>query len=142
MRVLFGALALAVGLTVLAPAPATAQKRQRDLISREEIDQLQGVLTAYEAVKKLHGEWLRSKSRITNNAEGGGTVAPGPNVYVNGVRSGDVTFLESISLQTVQEMRFLTASQAESRFGSGNLAGVIAVTMRSTLKQDSTKPKP
>ena len=46
-------------LTAGAAAPAAAQKKDRYLISLQEIQERQDFITAYDAVKSLRSQWLR-----------------------------------------------------------------------------------
>ena len=51
-------------------------------------------------------------------------------VYLDGVRYGDPSSLRQISVNGVQEVRYLSASEAQARYGTMDLHGVIAVTTR------------
>ena len=52
-------------------------------------------------------------------------------VYLDGFRYGGVESLATIPASTVVEVRWLSALDATTRFGTGNAAGAIAVTSRS-----------
>ena len=71
------------------------------------------------AISQLRGRWL--------NARGGGS----PGVHVDDRRSmGGLSDLRTISVSDVQEVEYLSASDATSRFGMGYQGGAILVTTR------------
>jgi hypothetical protein len=53
-------------------------------------------------------------------------------VYVDGTRMGGVQELKRISAQEVREIRFLSASDAQQRYGTGHAAGAIQVSLKSS----------
>jgi hypothetical protein len=53
-------------------------------------------------------------------------------VYVDGTRVGGVQELKRIPSQDVKEIRFLSASDAQQRYGTGHAAGAIQVTLKSS----------
>ena len=55
----------------------------------------------------------------------------GIKVYLDGFRYGSVESLATIPAMNVVEVRWLSAMDATTRFGTGNTAGAIAVTSRS-----------
>ncbi len=94
-------------------------RRNRNLITAEELSEL-SVASAYEAVQRLRPAWLQSRGR-----------APLPVVFRNNSRwGGDPSSLQSIRIDSVREMRFLSASDATTRYGSGFTGGVILVVTR------------
>ncbi len=94
-------------------------RRNRNLITAEELSGL-SVSTAFEAVRRLRPAWLQSRGR-----------SPLPAVFRNNSRwGGDPSSLESIRIDSVTEMRFLSASDATTRYGTGFTGGVILVVTR------------
>jgi hypothetical protein len=53
-------------------------------------------------------------------------------VYVDGTKMGGVQELKRIPAQDVREIRFLSASDAQQRYGTGHAAGAIQVTLKSS----------
>ncbi|HUF50448.1 MAG TPA: hypothetical protein VMN60_06415 [Longimicrobiales bacterium] len=111
-------------LTALVVLPAcsassgsSTPRPNRDLIAHEEITEL-SVATAYEVIERLRPHFLRA-------ARGGGT----PNVYINGSRSGGIAILRSIRADAIQDIRYLSAVDANLRYGVGNDSGVIEVQL-------------
>ncbi len=94
-------------------------RRSRNLITADELSGL-SVSSAYEAVQRLRPAWLQTRGR-----------SPLPVVYRNNTRWGsDPRSLESIQIDVISEMRFLSASDATTRYGTGFTGGVILVVTR------------
>lgn len=53
---------------------------------------------------------------------------PGLHVHIDDVRVGDVDVLRTIPATAVASIRWLSASDASTKYGNGHTAGVIAVT--------------
>jgi hypothetical protein len=53
-----------------------------------------------------------------------------PTVVRDGVRLGEISSLATISPRTVASIRFLSAADASTRYGSGYDGGVIEVVRR------------
>jgi hypothetical protein len=51
-------------------------------------------------------------------------------VFVDGGRTEGVEVLRTIRAGAVRELRFYEPDQANTKFGTGNNGGVIAVTMK------------
>ena len=83
-----------------------------DLVNQQGMD-------LFQAISQLRGRWLTGR--------GGGV----PGVHVDGRQSlGGVDELRNISVSDVQEVEYLSASDATSRFGIGYQSGAIIVTTR------------
>lgn len=78
------------------------------------------VTTAYEAVRQLRPQFLRS-------TRGPGDSAPRVVVYVDGVRRGGVEELKRVPASLVLEIRFLTASEATTLYGTGHGGGALEI---------------
>ena len=76
-------------------------------------------LDLFELIYRRRGRWL--------NARGGGV----PRVHVDGIASvGGVEDLRNILVADVQEVEYLSAIDATSRFGLDHVSGAIIVTTR------------
>jgi len=84
-------------------------------------------LTALEAIRRLRPNWLRAGSRPSIAVETGGSRMP--RVHLNGVPLQNLNELEQINAVDVREMRFLSGTDATTRFGTGYLNGAILVTL-------------
>lgn len=129
----------AVTLTALTaacssnPAPANRPRFDASLITREQI--LEGRFTnAYDAVKLLRGSWLN-------------TVRPESfrypatiQVYLDGVRLGDVSSLSTVQTLPIQFIRYYNAQDATSRWGVDHGAGAIYVSTKVAPQGNSGPP--
>jgi outer membrane cobalamin receptor len=81
---------------------------------------------AYEVVKKLRGNFLsnRGATSVMN------TSSPEPTVYVDGVPFGPLATLRNIPAEQVSSIRLYRAWEAETKYGSGNMGGVIEVATK------------
>jgi hypothetical protein len=123
-----------IGLTVIAcggkqaadggaPAPAPA-RRQQNLVTADEISAYGGT-NLYNIIRALRPTWFRIQpTHIT-----GTTVAGDPvTLYVDGRRIGTASQLVDVPLNVVASVKFYSPSEAQGRFGLGNLSGAIEVT--------------
>jgi hypothetical protein len=85
-----------------------------------------GDINLYDAVNSLRPVFLRARPAPGTKL---GTVVP--TVYLDGLelREG-LEALKSLHARNVQEVRFLEAQQANSRFGTQNNAGALLVTSK------------
>lgn len=112
------AMALAFGLAGCAssaggstrPAGATSNR-----IVKAEFTDL-GQINAYRAIERLRPRWLQSR---------GGEQ---PVLHVDGTRRGDLGDLQSYQLSDIEQMEYMSGSDATTRFGTGYTGGVILVT--------------
>ena len=98
-----------------------------DVISDEEIAAYaSNTSTAYDIVKKLRGNWFsyRGKTSLI------GTSSADPTVYVDDQAYGPISSLRSIPASQVTMMRIYRSWEATTKYGSGNMGGVIAVNTK------------
>ncbi|HEV8600467.1 MAG TPA: hypothetical protein VGQ69_14000 [Gemmatimonadales bacterium] len=104
--------------------PAPKPNRNADLITRQEIEALTDVQTAFEVVSRLRPNWLRARQ---------GSVTAGSAeivVYVNEVRRGGPSALREVDRLQVAEIRRLRGSDATTRFGTDHEQGAILVKLK------------
>ena len=123
-------LASAIALIVLLGAcgSATTGKvapRNRNLITSDEIVQ-SNAAPAYEAVKRLRPEFLRTRGVTSTHS----MQAPTPVVYVDGSLYGALGALNNITASSILSIEYLNAMDATQRFGIGHDAGAIMVVTR------------
>lgn len=92
----------------------------RNLISTEELSELAG-FNAYDAVQRLRPQWLRSR---------GGEVMDLPATFVDGRHFGDISQLSAFSTADILAIRYLSASDATTLYGTGYPGGVIEIQTR------------
>lgn len=81
-------------------------------------------MNAHQAIQRLRPRWLQSRS------SGAGGTRTEPVVFLNGSRYGAVSTLRSIRVSAVESMRYLSAGDATTRWGTGFDGGVILITSR------------
>jgi hypothetical protein len=103
---------------------ATTQRGGSDVITAEELAKV-GHYDLYAAINQLRPAFL-----VTRGASslGVGAAPEVVQVYVDGVRRGDLQVLRQINAVDVKEVRHLSATDATQRFGTGNTMGAIVVT--------------
>lgn len=118
------------GAAVVAPAttpdsaarPSRRPRRNRDVITREEIDELgRGAASLYDFIVGQHFDWLR--------APGGRLRTTRPiSVYVDGTRWGNSPeTMRQIPLAQVYMARRLSSSEAQAKYGLDNNSGTIEI---------------
>lgn len=126
-------------LIAFAPDDLLAQKRQRDKITRQEIENSsqkdRDLLTAIRALRPHFLEGPRGVRTI-----GGGMQNP-TLVVVNGRRETGADALVRIMASYVEEVRYLDPSRAQNEYGVNANGGAIVVKLIDTKQAgDSSKP--
>jgi hypothetical protein len=119
---------MVIGLAVALTACASGQQRNdlptnRGIITAEEL-QSATAANLYDAVRKLRPEWLERRRAASLRQEV--ELA----VYHDNMRVGGPDALRSIEIGAVRDVRFLSASEAQGRFGVGHPIGAIVVRTR------------
>lgn len=96
--------------------------RDRRRISPEELA-TQTTGTVYEAIERLRPIWLRSRSTTL-------ATQAFPRVRVDGQDYGPVESLARIDVAVVSEIRFISARDATTRYGTGYPGGAILVILK------------
>lgn len=116
-------------LAVLVGCASSANGRRslqsRNVITTQEIESL-NVSTAYEVIQQLRPHFLQGRGQSSIQDPGSSM----PVVYVNGVRYGPPSVLQGIRAMDLREIRYLSASDATTRYGTGHVGGVIEVDTR------------
>ncbi|MGQ0712714.1 MAG: hypothetical protein ACT4PJ_03160 [Gemmatimonadaceae bacterium] len=121
---------LALAMLVAAGCASSSSGRRtaaRDakMLTAEEIRQSSGS-NMYEVIRSYRPEWLIKRGQTSINLEGDIVV------YVDNVALGGPESLRSIDVQSVQSARFMSASEAQMRYGVGHMHGAIVVTTRTS----------
>ena len=138
---------------IVLPAPAQAQdkkpKRERDVISREELLEADTKFPdLYEAIKRLRPHFLaqnrgvrttgvtpgRPGSTMCNeriepncSARQGGYTETLAVVYIDDAKLGDLDVLRGLRTMDIDEVRYRSPTQAMADFGLGHDGGAILV---------------
>jgi len=83
----------------------------------------------YDAIRLLRPDWLRRSGRRPTSLSGSAAEVV---VYLDGQRFGDVEALRRLLATSVSWAEYLRPSEAQARFGHGNLAGVIHIHTHGT----------
>lgn len=121
---------LVVASGVLAALPACASggasgdaSASRNVITAEQLsDMPQG--SAYDAVQRLRPRWLQGRG-ISSVRSGAPELAQ---VYLDGAPMGGLRALHNITINQVEEIRYLDGRDATTRFGTGHGGGAILVS--------------
>src|SRR5687767_15334404 len=108
-------------------SPGPAVDRRSQLITQDEIQSSGMSGNAYELISRLRPSFLVSRGQTTLS---GDQSVEYPNVYVDGVAFGDINTLRQIDSSQIAEIRMYQSSEAQTKFGLGNSAGVIAIVTR------------
>lgn len=92
-------------------------------ITEDQIEKLHAT-TAYDIVARTHGDFLVSRGRQSTDPN----IPPTPpDVYLDDAFYGDVNRLRDIPAGDVAAIRLYQAYEAQYKFGSGHMGGVIQV---------------
>ena len=136
-------LSVALAMLLLLPGCAGRSARgagaapsDRRVIAPAELQEAmsQNVANVEQLVRTRRPEWLRATPQQTGVA---GPMAPRTmtqvsqlTVWMDNQRLGGPDVLRTIPLSSVSEVRLLSASEAEARFGLNNQGGAIVITGR------------
>lgn len=120
-------LLVALGLVVHGCAgsgsrPGATRSSSRVLTAEELTEASE--LNCYQAVQRLRPGWLRTRGRVSFTSQ------QGIRLYVDGMARGYVDEMRSIRATAVAEMRYLSAPEATSRFGTDHVDGAILITLK------------
>jgi hypothetical protein len=132
------------GAVIALPSPVAAQKKDRNLITREEIlNSAQKDGDLYQAVRSLRPHFLaKPRGQRKMDVERGGpsgmqvgsSVAPEPLVFINGNRLGETSTLKTILAADVFEVRYLEPAKAQDEYGADANGGAVLVTLVKGIK--------
>ncbi len=91
-------------------------------ITAEEIAQ-SSAKTAMEAIQLLRPSLLRQRGSRGHNRIV-------PVVYLDNIKYGDVASLQNIIASSIQEIKYLKATDATLRFGTNHMGGAFLITSR------------
>lgn len=122
----------AAGICAITPAgcatqsATSARSRGADVITGPEARETSAV-DAFEVVRLLRPAWLRSRAAPSlSNPE-----ATYARIYVDNVpMAGGTRDLRNIATGDIHEIRYLSPTEATTRFGTGHSGGVIMVMTR------------
>jgi hypothetical protein len=108
------------------PALGPAAVTDSQFISEDEVEASRAA-TAYDVIQKLHANFLSYHGETSFDKS---KSQPYPTVYVDDQEFGPIASLRSIPASQVSTIRLYRPSEATTKFGGGNMGGVIAITTR------------
>jgi len=120
-RLVLAAFALTIGLAGCASGGGGSSGGGGGSPSRLRAVDLEPVvqLDAFQAIQRLRSRWLQPRA---------GTL---PNIFVDGAeRPGGLDALNGMPVADISDIRYLSASEATTRFGTGNSGGAILITTK------------
>jgi outer membrane cobalamin receptor len=99
--------------------------RDTNVISEAEID-ASGGTTAYDVIQKVRSNFLSDRGKTTL----AGAAPNKPSVFVDGVHFGEISALRNVSARQLASIRLYRAWEAQQKYGSGFVGGVIELTTR------------
>jgi hypothetical protein len=112
-----------------SPRPGTtAPGGSGSVITLVEIERA-AVPNAYEVVQKLRPRFLQS-GRNASTARGRTVVGQLPRVILDDTELGGISELRTIDATGIFEIRFVSAADATTRWGTNHAGGVILVTSK------------
>ena len=119
-------LLMLVGGLACASAGATGGSARNSMVITQDEIAASHEANAYDVVRQLRPNYLRSHGQSSVNSGGSDL----PSIFVDGQFSGDVDALRNVIATTIKEIRYYSAPDAGTRFGTQYTSGVIAVTTR------------
>ena len=95
------------------------------LITEDEIDASRGA-NALEVIQKLRANFLTYRGETSLKAKS----TPYPTVYLDDQEFGPIATLRTIPAAQITSIRLLRSWEATTKYGMGNLGGVIAISTR------------
>lgn len=103
-----------------SPAP----QRARNFITTEEILTSTTARNAMDAVLQLRPQWLNTRGALSVSGQ-----RVLPVVYLDDLRLGSLDELSTIWVESFRELRYISSTEATTRWGRGVGGGVIQVVI-------------
>jgi lipoprotein-anchoring transpeptidase ErfK/SrfK len=113
-----------------ATSGGSAPRRDSTVITAEDMTKVQAT-NLYDVVRRLHPEWLNQRTAATVGSLNSAAPAQPVDVqvFVDSQHIGTSETLKQLTISTTTSLKYYTAAEAQTRFGAGNLNGVIQVVM-------------
>lgn len=113
------------GLLFLIPSESAAQRKSRDVITRDEIvASARSSEDILQVIRALRPHFLAPARGIRTLGNG---VRPPTALFVDGVRESDANVLRLMMASTVHEVRYLDPSRSEGEYGPSAAGGAVVV---------------
>jgi hypothetical protein len=109
----------------------------RNRITREQLEVMPS-MTARDAVQRYRRDWLTGR---TGSLRGSGSRTY-PSVFLDGRPYGSLDVLAQLETEHIEELRYISGSDATTRYGTGYPAGIIdVITRRDRVSSPPEKPR-
>ena len=121
----------AVGACASGGSGGGAARPSTSVITSDEIAQTSAA-NAYELIQRLRPNFLRTRGAVRGAPRGSPNQLEAVDlvVYMNESRMGGSDQLRQIPLSEIREIRYFTAADATTKWGTGHTAGAIQVISR------------
>jgi len=121
---------IAVGCAGPPGAASSAPRHDSTVITAEDMTRVQAT-NLYDVVHRLHPEWLNQRTAATVGSldQRQGAQPIDVQVFIDSQHIGTSETLKQLVVSTTSSLKYYTAAEAQTRFGTGNLNGVIQVIM-------------
>src|SRR2546430_17575087 len=120
------ALTLAIAVGCSHPRLGPGEVFNSQVITEDEIG-ASHASNAYEVIHKLRANFLTNRGQTGYNRTASNTY---PTVYLDDQEFGPINTLSSIPASQIAMIRLYRVSEANSKYGTHNLTGVIAITTK------------
>ncbi len=96
-----------------------------NLITREMINESYED-NAFDIVRRHRSRWLQRPGPSRLDGSGSAEIQ----VYLDGTHYGGLRSLQNIAANSIDEIRYMSASDATTRYGTGHAAGAIVIATR------------
>ena len=108
------------------PSVSSSENATSQLITEDEIEASRGV-TAFEVIQKVRANFLSYRGETSLDSR---ISTPYPTVYVDEQPYGPISTLRNIPASEIALIRLYRAWEATTRYGTGNMGGVIAIVTK------------
>ena len=120
------ALTLVVAVACSHPKLGPGDAYDPQVITEDEIVASRAA-NAFDVIHKLRANFLTSRGQTTINRSAANTY---PVVYLDDQEFGPISTLSSIPAAQISMIRLYRVSEANAKYGTHNLTGVISITTR------------
>ncbi|HEX7424350.1 MAG TPA: hypothetical protein VF311_10770 [Terriglobales bacterium] len=125
MRLILLSLTTAI-VACTPPSVSSSEDARSQLITEDEVEASRAS-TAYDVIQRLRANFLSYRGETSFDKS---RSAPYPTVYVDGQEFGPIASLRNLPASQIGAIRLYRSWEATTKFGTGNMGGVIAVTTR------------
>lgn len=123
--------ATTVACAAASGGTSAGPRRDRNTITTDELRTTQAS-TLFDVVQRLHPEWLVPHTQgAVGSASGRSITGSGSDtdiqVFMDTQHAGSIEILKQFTPSQASQLKFYSSSEAQARFGNGNLNGVIQI---------------